>query len=48
MANGDADQFHRAPVAAEGSDQRFVFCMFFVTFLNAAQVSAEPNFNEKQ
>ena len=48
MANGDTNQFHRAPMAAEGSDQRFVFGMFFVTFLNAAQVSAESNLNEKQ
>ena len=48
LANGDANQFHCAPIAAEGSDQRFVFGMFFVTFLNAAQVSAESNFNEKQ
>ena len=48
MSNGDANQFHRAPMAAEGSDQRFVFGMFFVTFLYAAQVSAESNFNEKQ
>ena len=35
-------------MAAEGSDQRFVFGMFFVTFLYAAQVSAESNFNEEQ
>ena len=48
MANGDAHQFHRAPVPAEGCDQRLLFCVFFVTFLHAAQVSADPNFNEKQ
>ena len=35
-------------MAAEGCDQRFVFGVFFVTFLNAAQVSTEPNFNEKE